>query len=334
LVVSASGDVGIGVTPSAWDTVFKAAEIGAAGTGIAGASGQPVVFSNAYYNGGWKYAATGAASNYDQASGAHRFFTAASGSANGAITFTQAMTLDASGNLGVGTTSPLFGVGSGIEIQRTAASATLRLERDDGGGSSICELRADSAAITLESRDAVPLIFGTGQTERARITSGGDLLVGFTSGGSNSTSLVKANAYNCKPGLGNNLGANTFNIQWTGGGNAELWIDSSNIGNIAFSSDYRVKKNIQTQSNNAIERILRLRPVTYELADYGDLFKSDAVSREGFIAHEVQEVIPSGAEGQKDEEHRIQNLRVDAILSVVVKAIQELKAEIDQLKGT
>jgi hypothetical protein len=74
---------------------------------------------------------------------------------------------------------------------------------------------------------------------------------------------------------------------------------------------------------------MALRPVTYQMADYGNLFKAGDDIKEGFIAHEVQEVIPSGAEGAKDEENRIQNLRLDAILAVAVKAIQELKATVD-----
>ena len=71
---------------------------------------------------------------------------------------------------------------------------------------------------------------------------------------------------------------------------------------------------------------------SYEIADYQDLFKSDGVQREGFIAHEVQEVIPSGADGEKDEDNRIQSLRLDAILSVVVKAMQEQQAQIETLQ--
>jgi hypothetical protein len=63
--------------------------------------------NNAYYNAGWKYIASTAAVHYEMAGGdgAHRWYNAPSGTAGNAITFTQAMTLDASGNLLVGTTS-------------------------------------------------------------------------------------------------------------------------------------------------------------------------------------------------------------------------------------
>ena len=125
---------------------------------------------------------------------------------------------------------------------------------------------------------------------------------------------------------------NTFNIAWTGSV-ANLWIDATNVGAIQVSSDYRIKKNIQTQTAPAIERIKLLRPITYELKDYESLVQSDGVQREGFIAHEVQEVIPSGAEGEKDEEGRIQNLRLDAIVSVLTKAMQEAVERIESLEA-
>ena len=67
------------------------------------------------------------------------------------------------------------------------------------------------------------------------------------------------------------------------------------------------------------------------LQENKELFKSDGVVREGFIAHEVQEVIPSGADGAKDEEDCIQSLRVDAIVAVLTKAVQEQQVLIESL---
>ena len=125
--------------------------------------------------------------------------------------------------------------------------------------------------------------------------------------------------------------SNVFNIHWTGS-NAELWIDNSNLGTISFSSDYRIKKNIKPQTSPAIERISRLNPVTYELQNYGQLFKEDGVQREGFIAHELAEVIPSAVEGEKDDPNQIQSLRLDALVSVLTKALQEAVIRIESLE--
>jgi hypothetical protein len=69
------------------------------------------------------------------------------------------------------------------------------------------------------------------------------------------------------------------------------------------------------------------------MADYGTLFKASDDIKEGFIAHEVQEVIPSGVDGVKDDPEQIQSLKVDAILAVAVKAIQEQQALIQQLQA-
>ena len=97
------GNLGLGVTPSAWGNGGNIQLSGAnvfANIGI-------TYGANAYYNGGWKYITTGYGASYqNQVSGQHQFFTSTgTGTAGNAITFTQAMTLDASGNLLVGSTS-------------------------------------------------------------------------------------------------------------------------------------------------------------------------------------------------------------------------------------
>ena len=107
--VDAPGNLGLGVTPSAWNTAFKVFEFGSKGSAVFNHTSNYSVnlSSNAYYDSvGYKYGNTAAASYYNQYNGIHSWYTAASGTAGNAITFTQAMTLDASGNLGVGITSP------------------------------------------------------------------------------------------------------------------------------------------------------------------------------------------------------------------------------------
>jgi hypothetical protein len=133
-------------------------------------------------------------------------------------------------------------------------------------------------------------------------------------------------------------GTNFIGFKWTSP-NVIARIDNVLDVTLANVSDYRIKRNIQTQTTPALERVMALRPVTYQMADYGTLFKASDDIKEGFIAHEVQEVIPSGADGMKDDENQIQTLRSDAILSVAIKAIQEqqtiinaIKAELDNVK--
>ena len=126
--------------------------------------------------------------------------------------------------------------------------------------------------------------------------------------------------------------ANPYNFYWTGQV-LQCWVDESNVGNVSgpTSSDYRIKQNITTQTASGIDKIKQLRPVNYKYKDYS-VFKADGVDREGFIAHEVQEVIPSGTNGVKDGDE-IQSLNLDAIVSVLTKALQEAVAKIETLEA-
>lgn len=102
--LDSAGNLGLGVTPSTWTSSYRIAQLG--GYAAIGASTDVVVFANNWRDDGAnKYLNNGFASQYMQFNGQHRWYTAPSGTAGAAITFTQAMTLDANGNLLVGTTS-------------------------------------------------------------------------------------------------------------------------------------------------------------------------------------------------------------------------------------
>jgi len=104
--IDSSGNLGLGVTPSAWSS-FKALQVGA-GTVLYNNSNANGSFfgSNFYWNGSNNiYIGTSTATAYGQTGGQHQWFNAASGTAGNAISFTQAMTLDANSNLLVGTTT-------------------------------------------------------------------------------------------------------------------------------------------------------------------------------------------------------------------------------------
>jgi hypothetical protein len=117
--LDSSGNLGLGVTPSAWSS-GKAYETTAAGHALWALSNEINVTQNAYFNAGWKYGATAAAARYQQQSGEHKWHIAASGTAGNAISFTQAMTLDASGNLVIGSTS---GSSGRLSVFGSAASS-------------------------------------------------------------------------------------------------------------------------------------------------------------------------------------------------------------------
>jgi hypothetical protein len=174
LNLDSPGNMGLGVTPSAWDSA-RAFQFGPYGGSLAGSTGQSGIYlnSNVYYgSGSWRYATTGTATQYKQnentAYGGHSWLTAPSGTAGDAISFTQAMTLDASGNLLVGATATQLGervnvTGAGILVQSSAGSNRGLL--GNFGGSDF----------VVGTFDSFPLTFRTGNTERARIDSSGNL---------------------------------------------------------------------------------------------------------------------------------------------------------------
>jgi hypothetical protein len=110
--LDSSGNLGLGVTPSAWDGAGAGGPVLQIQRGLLfGANTETRLIHNAYYGtGDFRYIATGvAATNYQQQSGQHRWFTAPSGTAGNAISFTQAMSLTAAGDWLIGTTSTIAG---------------------------------------------------------------------------------------------------------------------------------------------------------------------------------------------------------------------------------
>jgi hypothetical protein len=128
LTLDSSGNLGLGVTPSAWSVSGILQSGRTALSGGANAVGSSLSW-NAYYNAGWKYYDSLQAAQYTQSNGVHTWYTAPSGTAGNAITFTQSLAV------GKGTTLALEGAtsatGTGIAFPATQSASSNANTLDD-----------------------------------------------------------------------------------------------------------------------------------------------------------------------------------------------------------
>ena len=181
-----AGNLGLGVTPSSWAASRSKIEFSSAGTtaGFVGcfagssANNQMGLGSNAYYNASsvWTYSNTGGGAGYYAVkNNVHEWHIAPSGTAGNAITFTQAMTLDASGNLQIGQTTDAYNAANRVVVGINGATDSLISMR--GGGTSFGYIYASSAALDINANSR-PLTFSTTGVEKARILNNGNFHIG------------------------------------------------------------------------------------------------------------------------------------------------------------
>lgn len=180
---------------------------------------------------------------------------------------------------------------------------------------------------------------GTSAIERMRINSNGAVTIGKTAPSSYNTQGIELSP----SGLGafTRSGNVSLLVNRTGSDGQVVSIrnDNTTVGSISVSgsttsyntsSDYRLKENV-VDMTGAIERIEQLKPKRFN-------FISNAEKTvDGFIAHEVQNIIPEAVLGEKDAvdedgNPEFQGIDQSKIVPLLVGAIKELKAEIENLK--
>ena len=321
--LDASGNLGLGVTPSAWSAggqinLKDDASISAIGANVN-------IGANYYYNGGWKFAASGYATQYYQTGGTHRWYTStASGTATNAITFTQAMTLDASGNLGVGTTSLDYrftvqgGTGTGIAYRDGTVTNYLGTT-----GSNLGYLG------TLTNH---PIAFLTNATERARIDTSGDFGLGTSAGTGTRTLTIQTNTSG-DPTLSLTAAGADLGSLWFERSTLRLYARASNTGGVYLASggtswtavsDER-KKDIIESITDAVSKVSTLRAV---IGKYKD--DSKQKRRSFLIAQDVQEVLPEAVDASNPDEL---GLSYSDTIPLLVAAIKELNAKVQSLEA-
>ena len=345
--LDSSGNLGLGVTPSAWGSNRIAVQVvGASLAGVVGSNALAEVSANRFINSSGQdiYVSSTAASVYQQATGAHFWFTAPSGTAGNAISFTQAMTLDASGNLSCirAVTSGNSTFAGSLNAQGGGSGATIAITPDTISGSNGVVYNT-----SFVSGGVGPHIFQTGGTERARITSGGDLLVGTT------TSLA---SYRFQVASGSNSGG-IFQTTAAGSFGATAWNTATSGDNLFFgmftegiatqrgsidynraggltryntTSDYRAKDILgPVQNPGATIDALKV---------YEGVMKGATQSRPMLVAHEAQAVAPYAVSGVKDEVNedgspKFQQMDVSSLVPLLLAEIQSLRARVAALES-
>jgi hypothetical protein len=326
--LDSAGNLGLGVTPSAWNSVYRSMQLGITGA-ISGRTDTTLLelAANAYRNSGGSfiYLTTDLAARYDIAAGVHRWYNAASGTAGNAITFTQAMTLDASGNLGL-TSGKFFAF-------------------DTAPSSSNYALYGTSTQTVMNVGSGGVLQFNINNTERARIDSSGNLLVGQTSISNSSTGMWFSPNYSSVTGngtlfIGNSYSTNSgagINLYSTGASAYRFYVGMAGTvfatsTTISAISDIRFKENVR-DLNVGIAEVMALKPRLY---DWKEGKGADIKNARGFIAQEFEEVFPDLIDEWRDPapegEEPYKSVRAD-LIPVLVKAIQEQQAIITQLQA-
>ena len=143
----------------------------------------------------------------------------------------------------------------------------------------------------------------------------------------------------CRTGVSGAYTAQSYNLNWTGS-NVDVYIGATYVGTMTlFGSDYRFKKYIKDAPKTSyLDRVDAYRIVTYQRKNFGDVFKGDDVVYQGLIAHEAQAVNPLAVTGEKDGlgedgQPRVQQLEPMALITDLMGAVKELRAELAALKA-
>jgi hypothetical protein len=352
LTLDINGNLGLGVTPNASNLATIQSTYG-----LFTGNSQVNILQNAYYNSGFLFTGTGYATQYQQITGTHIWkVSSASGTAGNAVTFSESMRIDTSGNVGIGTTSisskldvrsgstsiNTLGIGSTLTTAYSATGyngATARILITGGGASGAANgiefTQGGSSELFFgqvqEAGGAGAFVWqgynGSSYTERMRIDSSGNLLVGQTSASATNTDSFwysKTGSY-----------ATVSHANGTGSGTAfiQFLYNATQIGSITQSgttavlynvtSDQRLKTNIVDAPSGNIDSI-KIRSF--------DWISDNTHQTYGMVAQELLEVAPYAVH-QPVDTNEMMAVDYSKLVPMMIKEIQDLKAEVTQLKA-
>lgn len=266
--------------------------------------------------------------------------------------------VDSSGNVGIGTTAPFgkiqavlgtsqnwggaWSTSTAVFGSAGSTGGAIALSYDDTRGGVLGSI-TPGVAWRPVSLYASQLLFCTdGANERARIDSSGVVMFNTTAqlirggetfrvnGGTGIASFY-SNVNGPVIAIKNNYAVSTYQIAFNNNTQecGTITTGSNTVG-YNSNSDYRLKEDVQPMTG-ALAKVALLKPVTYK-------WKADGSDGQGFIAHELQEVVPEAVTGVKDGvdddgNPRYQGIDTSFLVATLTAAIQELKAELDALKA-
>ena len=330
LTLDTSLNVGIGVTPSAWRSAFnvtygeRALEVTYSAL-VTQAGPSTILANNVYFNSSNQWIYKNAVANTNAglytigSNGVHSWSVAPTGASGAVATFTQAMTLDASGNLGIGTSSPQSRLhvsdavaggqllvtnnetNNGAKIgslatmhHQNAEEPVLAISIEGGASENILQIGGGPGefnAATVIKFSTAANTTTTGGSERARFDSSGKLLVATTTVIDSARMTIKGSAtvINAQTETDGSYVLRVTNSAGSGVGGV---VANASSTSYLTSSDYRLKNTI-TPMTGALSKVTQLKPCTYK-------WNVDGSDGQGFIAHELAEVCPDAVSGEKD----------------------------------
>jgi len=250
-------------------------------------------------------------------------------------TSSSGVRLDSSGNVGINNTSPaVLATTTQVAIKANSSADSMFVAQNSNGLTTAkfgFQFTGGVDNPVIGSYTNHPFLFQTNNTERARITSDGNLFVGCTATPSASVSGIQLSnplGVASKSSVGATTSGVNHLIFFNGNGDVGRISTSGSSTSYATSSDYRLKNTI-TPMTGALAKVALLKPCTYK-------WNADNSNGEGFIAHELAEVCPDAVAGEKDAvdaegNPQYQGIDVSFLVATLTAAIQEQQALITTL---
>ncbi len=258
------------------------------------------------------------------------FGTASAGNTEFATNNNVRMTISSAGNVGIGTSSPAWqlhvkGTSNAVVQIEGASSAGSFVNFGDPSDTDVGQIGYDHTSNYMR--------FKTNDSERMRIDSSGRLLVGTSSSiAGNIQSLAAGDAITTR--TTNSVGAtNATAIGFqnaSGSYSGAIYVNGS-ATTYATSSDHRLKENV-VELTGATTRLKQLNPSRFNFITNAD------TTVDGFLAHEVQTVVPEAITGTHNEVDAdgnpvYQGIDQSKLVPLLTAALQEALDEITDLKA-